>query len=470
MRLVKGDGLFWLGRLFSQRGHWARAESLYAKAASEFKDEFTEKWLSSRISLSFVKNASGSQDSSILLDLKEYIENNNLHSLYKSHYSTVLLNIAANMFTTEFKGDLTNVKRLIKEGLRYGQESLSGANLSHAFELLGDVLFTERDYQAALKNYMTAYNLVTNQSGDILTTISVLLSSAKCLSHLNQEDAAFELLEQAKILAQRFENKELQYRVFLAYQSNLKWNSVLYLDIMNDALRTSNENEKGSFLRDMEDCHKTIFDYLDNPSESSFNQIQTELDLLGRNRYSPPLLSYIRFLKSNLHLFHLKLNRRIIAFHHAPDSFKKQIDEIHLNFNPMTYDRTLNKINSLLEEYHNLPSVRKDLLFFKSNIFRRKGLYQKEIEVLQNYVEIFPDDDPIIEHNLGVAWLNLSKYNSAKEHLLKAIDLMDGLYPLAIYNLCKTCIYLKDYEVAKYQKERLRKLGVPDSWLRDLPV
>jgi tetratricopeptide (TPR) repeat protein len=95
------------------------------------------------------------------------------------------------------------------------------------------------------------------------------------------------------------------------------------------------------------------------------------------------------------------------------------------------YDMGISIVDRLIDNCKH-PDLRAFHLFVKSNIYHRKGDWPQKISTLSHCLEIKKTDNPLAECNLGTAYLATKNYSFAKKHLLKAIELAKGNYPLAI--------------------------------------
>lgn len=481
LRLAKGDGLYWLGKLYSQQGLWQKAAPFYEKAAQEYMNKSTESWLVAKLNLSLAKSrTTTTTPSDDLLELKSFIENN-YHPSYKSIYIGVLLNMVEQLMVKEDKTDWQQVESLIDEAFGYGIEEMSAAEQSYIFELKGDILFSKDDYQYAAAYHNKAYQLA-NSSGEADSIFYTLISLAKSMARLNYSDKALNLFDQAATLAKRLENKQLQRYVFQASQRYQKWGSLLYLETRDNILGRITETEKNNFIKDIDECDKLIFSYVEHKvkheSDDLFNQLQTKLTFLIGRYENPYVQSYLSFLRSNLkkYRYEFRVDREIVILPNGAEILN-EIYELSPQIISENYDAPLSKIDFLLGKYKDLESVQKYLIYLRSNIYRRKGKSKEEIKELERYLMLYPEPDPIVEHNLGVAYSRLydeypkmaKEYlGRAEEHLLKAIDIIDGVYALAIYNLFFVYVKLRDRENAKRVKDKLVALGIPPSWIADL--
>ncbi|MGB2696467.1 MAG: tetratricopeptide repeat protein, partial [Candidatus Zixiibacteriota bacterium] len=148
------------------------------------------------------------------------------------------------------------------------------------------------------------------------------------------------------------------------------------------------------------------------------------------------------------------------------DSDAKYLDELMEYIGFEQYDRSLDCINKLLNKYDH-PDVQAYLLFLKSNIYQRAQKPKEEIEILKKFCQIKPQH-PLAEHNLGLAYSRLKNYNMAEKYFLKAIELMNGYYPLAICNLGIMYVEKGLLEDAKEQLLKAEKLNAPENSLNAL--
>lgn len=133
----------------------------------------------------------------------------------------------------------------------------------------------------------------------------------------------------------------------------------------------------------------------------------------------------------------------------------------------MQYVRAHGLINEVLKQVD--LTIRADLIFLKSTLYHRQNLFEEEIETILEYQREKPDDH-LAEPNLGVAYLVFGDYYNAARHLTRAIELIDGYYPLASLNLYYTYIRRGDHRSAKKQRDKLVSMGIPDSWIEMLNI
>ena len=124
------------------------------------------------------------------------------------------------------------------------------------------------------------------------------------------------------------------------------------------------------------------------------------------------------------------------------------------------YIEALALINGMLEAECS-PEVRVLLLWTKSNIYARMEEVAQEVGILEQLIAI--RTHPLFELNLGVAKSKSKDYEDAKAHYLRAIGLMQGRYPLAIYNLGILYCIVGDKDSAAQQLSVLKTFG------RDVP-
>jgi len=96
------------------------------------------------------------------------------------------------------------------------------------------------------------------------------------------------------------------------------------------------------------------------------------------------------------------------------------------------YAEALRTISDVLLLQHD-PDVQTLLLWTKSNIYQRSKQVLEEIDVLEQVSALRPH--ALFELNLAIAHSKLDRYAEAEAHYQRAIDLMGGRYPLAVYNL-----------------------------------
>lgn len=131
------------------------------------------------------------------------------------------------------------------------------------------------------------------------------------------------------------------------------------------------------------------------------------------------------------------------------------------------YDSALSAIDQMLTiERH--PDVQTLLLWAKSNVYQRTQRLHEEIDVLKQLCALRPH--PLFELNLGIAHSRLRNYSDAEVHCLQAIDLMNGRYPLAIFNLGIIYCDMRRRPEAIQQLSALERFGrnVPKRLIRKL--
>src|ERR1035437_1747301 len=96
------------------------------------------------------------------------------------------------------------------------------------------------------------------------------------------------------------------------------------------------------------------------------------------------------------------------------------------------YDAALAGIDSMMRQ-EQLSDVRELLIWTKSNIFQRRRQTSREIDELATVSAL--KEHPLFELNLGIAYSRESNRKEAEVHFSRAIELMDGKYPLATFNL-----------------------------------
>jgi tetratricopeptide (TPR) repeat protein len=131
-----------------------------------------------------------------------------------------------------------------------------------------------------------------------------------------------------------------------------------------------------------------------------------------------------------------------------------------------SYDHAITIINRLLNSYKN-AEILAFLFFLRSNIYHRKGEWLMDIESL-NKSNSVKTNNPLVECNLGIAYIMTSNLAIAEKHLSKAIDLVGGNYPLAICYI--GIVYAKQNKLqeAKVQLSRAEKLHSPEYFLGEL--
>lgn len=125
-----------------------------------------------------------------------------------------------------------------------------------------------------------------------------------------------------------------------------------------------------------------------------------------------------------------ELLREATAQLNSPDS--KQVNAILKSMIRKRYDEALDAIERMLAIQHH-PDVQTLLLWTKSNIYQRTRRTQEEIVVLMQLCAL--RSHPLFELNLGIANSRLKKYQEAEDHYMRAIEIMNGRYPLATFNL-----------------------------------
>jgi len=180
----------------------------------------------------------------------------------------------------------------------------------------------------------------------------------------------------------------------------------------------------------------------------------------------PRIVNYLRLVRSNLAIFWRKNEGFEIATRGMSKPFQKAVTEVMNAITSMNYKMAHLRLDALSGQSLP-PQVRSVLLFMKSNVYRRQNDRGNEIRTLLEYQKIQPDD-PLVEHNLGVAYLALGDYPEGEAHLLRAIALMGGYYPLATFNLCLAYAESGDSSKARQQRNNLLAIGIPDPWLDEL--
>jgi len=478
LRFVKGDGLHWLGKLYSQRGLWKRAADLYKLAALRYENTLTEKWAATIINLDFVRckcglaPEAGGNGAGAMETLRDICEKGQLPASVRNLYAHSLLNRAGSHIIDNNPGVWRQTASLIDQALDVAGEVIDPDNLAFAYELRGDLLFAERKCPASLNYYREAYRIAKESTGDFVSLMSTMIAMARCLAHLNQEDVALGLLEQAGQIAKNVGSQHWTNRIAVAFQRDLKWQSVLHLEIQEQVARELSSHAGYLFRGDMDELNALFFRWLPSAetdplqSEELFPRIKGLLKDLLEKYGSTPAVNYLRIVESSLTVFHLKMQQIVTRQQGMPESSKAALQRISKYVRCMSYGEALRELNELLK-VTDAPQTKSHLFFLKSNIHRRQNARKEEIETLQEYCKIV-EDDPLAEHNLGVAFLALEDYPNAATHLLRAIALLDGCYPLAAYNLC--LVYLKSGDIAKArsQRDNLIAMGIPDSWLDDL--
>jgi tetratricopeptide (TPR) repeat protein len=105
--------------------------------------------------------------------------------------------------------------------------------------------------------------------------------------------------------------------------------------------------------------------------------------------------------------------------------------------------------------------VRVLLLWIKSNVYARTQRVAQEVATLAELIPL--KTHPLFELNVGVAKAKLKQFDDAKTHYRRAIDLMEGSYPLAVYNLGILYCAVGDKDSAAQQLHTLKRFG------RDVP-
>jgi tetratricopeptide (TPR) repeat protein len=474
LNLKKGDGLHWLGKLYSMRGKWERAGQLYESAANQYeKINLVEKQLIAEINLDFVRGAmprkGAARDKSLLKKIQGLdVDKLDMHS--KNSYAKVLLNLAGSNHLENHPEVWQETSLLIDQALKLSKELGNPGTLSFAYELKGDLMLAQEKYQNALNYYNEAYRISKEITGDINDLLGVMISLARCHSYLKQEYIAEGFLDQAWQIATKLGNQNWLNRIANAYQRDLKWNSVLHLEMQDKIVEGFSMPDQDMLRKDFQSINESFFHYnrifhenrqLD---QELFKKINHSLDALLQKYLLPPVASYLRFVKSNFLVWHLKQSHKIET-KNIPKELNADIEQLMENIETRHYDRAEEIIDSLLMQVD--LSIRVDLLLIKASLYHRQNLWSKEIETLLECQGFIPDD-ALVAHNLGVAYVSLDDYINAEKHLLKAIKLLDGYYPLAIYNLCLTYSDIGETERAKQQRKNLIDIGIPDSWLDDL--
>ena len=162
--------------------------------------------------------------------------------------------------------------------------------------------------------------------------------------------------------------------------------------------------------------------------------------------------------------FHVELVRA--AKEQVDDSDARDLDELMEYIGFEQYDRSLDWVGKLLNKYDH-PDVKACLLFLESNIYHRTGQLKEEIEILNEFCRIKPQN-PLAKHNLGVAYSSLKNYDVAEKHFLEAIELMNGNYALANCNLGVMYTEMGRLEAAKEQLLEAEMSHAPDNTLNIL--
>jgi tetratricopeptide (TPR) repeat protein len=143
-----------------------------------------------------------------------------------------------------------------------------------------------------------------------------------------------------------------------------------------------------------------------------------------------------------------------------------EIEDILEYVGYQNYEFALRRLDEL-EQRCEHPDVLAFVYFIKSNIFVRMGDWAKDVEMLEAFGRIRPDE-PMAEQNFGVAYSSLGDYERAERHYLRAIELMDGQYPLAVCNLGVLYTNMGRLDDARTQLERAEAQGAPENPLETL--
>ena len=143
-----------------------------------------------------------------------------------------------------------------------------------------------------------------------------------------------------------------------------------------------------------------------------------------------------------------------------------EIEDILEYVGYQNYEFALDRLDSL-EQRCKHPDVLAFVYFIKSNIYVRMDEWDKDIEMLEIFSKIRPDE-PMVEQNFAVAYSSLGDYERAERHYLRAIELMGGHYPLAVCNLGMLYTNMGRLEDARQQLERAEAQGAPENPLQRL--
>lgn len=396
LRLRPGDGLNFLGKLYSQHGKWSQAEVFYSKAIEKYRrnSDYTEsRWLVTMSNLGYIKEHLNEMDKAldIYKRILQYIENKQNQKLYEILYAKVLINIAGRWINTDKDSE---GGRMIHKAIQIAQKTGDKEILCYGLRVTADRDLAQKNYKQALAGYMTVIQLSCDILGNIREACLAQMHAAICLANLDDRDSALRMIRGAEMYADHLKDNQLINTV----RKNVSF-------ILNRFIGQSPTQK----------LHEELIE-----------AAKKQVDVL----------------------------------------VSKQIDELNSLVGLGVYDRSLTLIDRLLKLYDH-PDVKAELLFLKSNIYRRMERPIKEIKVLEEFCKIKPQN-PLAEHNLGVAHLKLKDYVTGENHLREAIKRMNGNYPLAICNLGIAYVQMGKLKAAKEQLLKAEKLNSPKSTLNIL--
>jgi tetratricopeptide (TPR) repeat protein len=156
--------------------------------------------------------------------------------------------------------------------------------------------------------------------------------------------------------------------------------------------------------------------------------------LLGHSKRLVPASRHVEDSSGPVPLSSAWMNTELIdrAMSKLQEGEKRDVEAILTALQKNNYHQALRGIQRQFPK-HTDPDVRALLLWTKSNIFQRTAQVKEEIATLQMLQTI--QARPIFVLNLAIANARLEKFDKAETAYRDAIDLAQGFYPLARYNL-----------------------------------
>jgi len=211
LRLRPGDGLVFLARLYSQRGHWQKAELLYNMATKKYEKDIENnemQWLLAKSNVGYVKDYLDRKDEALKIsqDIRNYLEINNLLDSYPQLYANTLLNIAIKYVNTDKDNEAAE---LVEKANRIAQEINDKTILCFGLRIAADRYYHRKEYNNALEVYLSIYKIWSDDIGDSRESCICSMSAALCFAQLGDQYNALHMVAVAESFANYLGDKNL---------------------------------------------------------------------------------------------------------------------------------------------------------------------------------------------------------------------------------------------------------------------
>ncbi|MFX0201877.1 MAG: tetratricopeptide repeat protein [Candidatus Hodarchaeota archaeon] len=192
--LRPGDGLHFLGRLFSHRGKWEQAKLLLTKAMEKYKENIEhneERWLATKSYLGYTLDnlEQFEQALKIFTEVKKHIEDSEEQKLYPTIYANILINIAGKWINTNKDNEAVNLLNKVMELVKGIDEIANIKILCQDLSVVANRHFGRKEWKEALE----IYSIIIRWSidlGDLREACISSMPAALCLAYLSKINEA----------------------------------------------------------------------------------------------------------------------------------------------------------------------------------------------------------------------------------------------------------------------------------------